>query len=74
MNEAIMAPHRRRKPAPVEYITDEEDMIQYDVEEDEFEPHPDLAEKDGNNIGKEIYFQLQLETENKFFFDNSFLI
>ncbi|GFU50085.1 hypothetical protein TNCV_3210801 [Trichonephila clavipes] len=50
MNETIidikMAPHRRRKPAPVEYTTDEEDVIMYDVEEDEFEPHPDLVVKD----------------------------
>ncbi|GFU28315.1 hypothetical protein TNCV_99801 [Trichonephila clavipes] len=26
-----MAQHRPRKPAPVEYVTDEEDMIVYDV-------------------------------------------
>ncbi|GFV36752.1 uncharacterized protein TNCV_2649951 [Trichonephila clavipes] len=30
-----------------EYTTDEEDMITYDVEEDEIEPHPVLVEKDG---------------------------
>ncbi|GFS75693.1 hypothetical protein TNCV_3424421 [Trichonephila clavipes] len=41
-----MAPYRRRKPASTEYATDEEDMITYDVEE-EFEPNPDLVEKDG---------------------------
>ncbi|GFW43778.1 hypothetical protein TNCV_4771271 [Trichonephila clavipes] len=29
-----MAPHKPRKPAPVEYSTDEEDMILYDIEED----------------------------------------
>ncbi|GFW02114.1 hypothetical protein TNCV_4854541 [Trichonephila clavipes] len=29
-----MAPHKPRKPAPVEYSTDEEDMILYDIEEE----------------------------------------
>ncbi|GFT74366.1 hypothetical protein TNCV_539211 [Trichonephila clavipes] len=29
--EIKMAPHRRRKSAPTEYATDEEDMITYDV-------------------------------------------
>ncbi|GFT99950.1 hypothetical protein TNCV_1079831 [Trichonephila clavipes] len=28
-----MAPHKPRKPAPVEYITDEDNMIFYDIEE-----------------------------------------
>ncbi|GFX79263.1 hypothetical protein TNCV_695751 [Trichonephila clavipes] len=32
-----MAPHSPRKSAPVEYTTDEEDMVFNDVEEDEFE-------------------------------------
>ncbi|GFV27718.1 hypothetical protein TNCV_4169401 [Trichonephila clavipes] len=32
-----MAPHRPRKSAPTEYATDEEDMITYDVEEEELE-------------------------------------
>ncbi|GFU33735.1 hypothetical protein TNCV_2048021 [Trichonephila clavipes] len=36
-----MAQHTPRKPAPVEYSTDEEDMIVYDVEENEFESNPD---------------------------------
>ncbi|GFT99286.1 hypothetical protein TNCV_3161851 [Trichonephila clavipes] len=36
-----MAQHRPRKPAPVEYSTDEEDMIVYDVEENEIESNPD---------------------------------
>ncbi|GFX06672.1 hypothetical protein TNCV_382681 [Trichonephila clavipes] len=36
-----MAQHRPRKPAPVEYSTDEEDMIIYEVEENEFESNPD---------------------------------
>ncbi|GFV09632.1 uncharacterized protein TNCV_2937431 [Trichonephila clavipes] len=31
-----MAQHRPRKPAPAEYSTDEEDMILFDVEENEF--------------------------------------
>ncbi|GFS86899.1 hypothetical protein TNCV_216181 [Trichonephila clavipes] len=35
-----MAPHKPRKPDPVEYITDEKDMIIYDVEEDEIEKKP----------------------------------
>ncbi|GFW01336.1 hypothetical protein TNCV_5029891 [Trichonephila clavipes] len=29
-----MAPHKPRKPAPVAYSTDEEDMILYDIEEE----------------------------------------
>ncbi|GFS65360.1 hypothetical protein TNCV_2451711 [Trichonephila clavipes] len=41
-----MAPYRRKKPAPTDYTTDEEDMITYDVEEDELEQHPDLVQKD----------------------------
>ncbi|GFS87109.1 hypothetical protein TNCV_1130221 [Trichonephila clavipes] len=35
-----MTPHRPRKSAPTEYATDEEDMITYDVEEEELEPDP----------------------------------
>ncbi|GFX62698.1 hypothetical protein TNCV_4868581 [Trichonephila clavipes] len=35
-----MAPHRPRKSAPKEYATDEEDVITYDVEEEELEPDP----------------------------------
>ncbi|GFX98426.1 hypothetical protein TNCV_4001951 [Trichonephila clavipes] len=35
-----MAPHRPRKAAPIEYATDDEDMITYDVEEEELEPDP----------------------------------
>ncbi|GFY23698.1 uncharacterized protein TNCV_1629801 [Trichonephila clavipes] len=37
--EIKMAPHKPRKPAPIEYTMDEEDMIVYDVE-DEPEPNP----------------------------------
>ncbi|GFV45257.1 glycerol-3-phosphate dehydrogenase [Trichonephila clavipes] len=56
MIDIKMAPHRRRKPAPEEYTTDEED-ITYDVEGNEIEPHPDLVEKDGkHNVGKDLYF------------------
>ncbi|GFX54070.1 hypothetical protein TNCV_2337061 [Trichonephila clavipes] len=29
-----MTPHKPRKPAPVEYTTDEEDVIVYDIEEE----------------------------------------
>ncbi|GFV94612.1 hypothetical protein TNCV_3826791 [Trichonephila clavipes] len=32
--EIKMTPHKPRKPAPVEYTTDEEDMIVYDIEEE----------------------------------------
>ncbi|GFY22233.1 uncharacterized protein TNCV_3298761 [Trichonephila clavipes] len=35
-----MAPYRRKKPAPTDYTTDEEDLITYDVEEEELEPDP----------------------------------
>ncbi|GFX05946.1 hypothetical protein TNCV_759821 [Trichonephila clavipes] len=41
-----MAQHRPRKPAPVEYSTDEEDIIVYDVEENEFESNPDYEHLD----------------------------
>ncbi|GFX38944.1 glycerol-3-phosphate dehydrogenase [Trichonephila clavipes] len=53
--EIKTAPYRRKKPAPADLSTDEEDMITYDVEEDELEQHPDLAQKDGfNEFGAEI--------------------
>ncbi|GFW34595.1 hypothetical protein TNCV_952231 [Trichonephila clavipes] len=35
-----MAPHRHRKSAPTYLTTDDEDMITYDVEEEELEPDP----------------------------------
>ncbi|GFX74099.1 hypothetical protein TNCV_490631 [Trichonephila clavipes] len=35
-----MAPYRRKKPAPTDYTTDEEDLITFDVEEEELEPDP----------------------------------
>ncbi|GFX06814.1 hypothetical protein TNCV_1201311 [Trichonephila clavipes] len=38
--EIKMVPHRPRKSAPTEYATDEEDMITYDVEEEELEQYP----------------------------------
>ncbi|GFX01364.1 hypothetical protein TNCV_4736051 [Trichonephila clavipes] len=44
-----MAPNRRKIPAPTDYTTDEEDMITYDVEEDELEQHPHPVQKDGFN-------------------------
>ncbi|GFV21487.1 hypothetical protein TNCV_4888861 [Trichonephila clavipes] len=45
-----MAQHRPRKPAAVEYSTDEEVMIVYDVEENEIESNPDYARKDGKTF------------------------
>ncbi|GFV89604.1 hypothetical protein TNCV_1575771 [Trichonephila clavipes] len=45
-----MAPYRRKKPAPTKYTTDEEDMITYDVEEDELEQHRDLVQKEGKRL------------------------
>ncbi|GFX74086.1 hypothetical protein TNCV_490501 [Trichonephila clavipes] len=38
--EIKTTPHQPRKSAPTEYTTDEEDMIMYDVEEDDLEPNP----------------------------------
>ncbi|GFT80762.1 uncharacterized protein TNCV_4008791 [Trichonephila clavipes] len=38
--EIKMAPLRPRKSAPTEYATDEEDMITYEVEEEELEQYP----------------------------------
>ncbi|GFS55689.1 putative RNA-directed DNA polymerase from transposon BS [Trichonephila clavipes] len=38
--EIKMAPHRPRKAAPIEYATEEEDMIIYDAEEEELQPDP----------------------------------
>ncbi|GFW59766.1 hypothetical protein TNCV_4718571 [Trichonephila clavipes] len=35
-----MAKHKPRKSAPTEYTTDDEDLIMYDVEEEELEPDP----------------------------------
>ncbi|GFT51111.1 uncharacterized protein TNCV_4817131 [Trichonephila clavipes] len=45
-----MAQHKPRKPAPVEYTTDEEDMIVYDAEE-EIESNPD-CDKNGKTYYK----------------------
>ncbi|GFV58946.1 hypothetical protein TNCV_5005971 [Trichonephila clavipes] len=58
-----MAPYRRKKPAPTDLSTDEEDMITYDVEEDELEQHPDLVQKDDGdrfNSCQVIYSQFGL--------------
>ncbi|GFT67322.1 hypothetical protein TNCV_2359811 [Trichonephila clavipes] len=44
-----MAPYRRKTPAPTDYTTDEEDMITYNVEEDELEEHPNLVQKEGES-------------------------
>ncbi|GFV15211.1 uncharacterized protein TNCV_4650431 [Trichonephila clavipes] len=38
--EIKMTPHTSRKSAPTEYATDEEDIITYDVEEEELVPDP----------------------------------
>ncbi|GFV05826.1 hypothetical protein TNCV_5035651 [Trichonephila clavipes] len=38
--EIKMAPHRPRKSAPIELTTDDEDMITYDVEEEDLEQDP----------------------------------
>ncbi|GFX59132.1 putative RNA-directed DNA polymerase from transposon BS [Trichonephila clavipes] len=50
--EIKMAPYRHKTPAPTDYTTDEEDIITYDVEEDELEQHPDLVQKDGKKYWK----------------------
>ncbi|GFU71537.1 glycerol-3-phosphate dehydrogenase [Trichonephila clavipes] len=50
--EIKMAPYRRKKPALTDYTTDEEDIITYDVEEDELEQHPNLVQKDGRQYWK----------------------
>ncbi|GFX81462.1 protein GVQW3 [Trichonephila clavipes] len=46
-----MAQHKSRKPEPVEYTTDEEDMIVYDAEE-EIDSNPDCVKKDGKTFAK----------------------
>ncbi|GFT99328.1 hypothetical protein TNCV_3162191 [Trichonephila clavipes] len=51
-NELKMAPYRHKKPAPTDYTTDEEDIITYDVEEDELEQRPNLVQKDGRQYWK----------------------
>ncbi|GFT54769.1 hypothetical protein TNCV_5001401 [Trichonephila clavipes] len=55
--EIKMTPHRPRKSAPTEYATDEEDIITYDVEEEELEPDPtfEFAFKVLQVILKDIY-------------------
>ncbi|GFT17586.1 hypothetical protein TNCV_4032561 [Trichonephila clavipes] len=47
-----MALYRRKNHSPTDYTTDEEDIITYDVEEDEIEQHPNLVEKDGRQHWK----------------------
>ncbi|GFT96256.1 uncharacterized protein TNCV_3906951 [Trichonephila clavipes] len=39
--EIKMAKHKPRKSGPIEYTTDDEDMIMYDVEAEELEPNPE---------------------------------
>ncbi|GFV94251.1 hypothetical protein TNCV_1137061 [Trichonephila clavipes] len=46
-----MAQHRPSKPAPVEYSTDEEDMIVYDVDEDAIESNPDYPAATTTGLG-----------------------
>ncbi|GFT40734.1 hypothetical protein TNCV_4042251 [Trichonephila clavipes] len=43
--ESKMAQHRPRKSASVEYTTDEEDIVVYNVEEDELASNPDYVKK-----------------------------
>ncbi|GFU90560.1 hypothetical protein TNCV_2574931 [Trichonephila clavipes] len=47
-----LSPPDVKKPAPTDYTTDEEDMITYDVEEDELAQHPNLVQKDGRQYWK----------------------
>ncbi|GFU72685.1 hypothetical protein TNCV_193721 [Trichonephila clavipes] len=51
--EIKKAPHRPRKSVPTEYATDEEDMITYEMEEDELESNPQINSLWGD-IGKTI--------------------
>ncbi|GFU57397.1 putative RNA-directed DNA polymerase from transposon BS [Trichonephila clavipes] len=57
--EIEIVPHRPRKSTPTERVTDEEDMITYDVEEDELQPNPTdkfIKGKYGrNNLDKYLY-------------------
>ncbi|GFX70208.1 hypothetical protein TNCV_4616461 [Trichonephila clavipes] len=53
--EIKMAPHKPRKSAPMEYSTNEEDMIVYDIE-DELEFNPDYVKKGGK-----IYYKGERE-------------
>ncbi|GFV57268.1 hypothetical protein TNCV_2822851 [Trichonephila clavipes] len=54
MNEAIieikMNPHSPKKLASVEYTTDDENMIVYDVEDED--SNPDYSKKDGKTYYK----------------------
>ncbi|GFV55296.1 uncharacterized protein TNCV_5010431 [Trichonephila clavipes] len=36
-----MAKHKPRKSGPIEYTTDDENMIMYDVQAEELEPNPE---------------------------------
>ncbi|GFY07152.1 glycerol-3-phosphate dehydrogenase [Trichonephila clavipes] len=57
MNDAVieikMAQHRPRKPASVEYTTDEEDMIVYDMGEEIESPKNGKSEKNFNDDHRE---------------------
>ncbi|GFX57716.1 hypothetical protein TNCV_1494771 [Trichonephila clavipes] len=56
INQSIkMAQHKLNKPAPVEYTTDEDNMIVYDAEE-EIESNPEIVKKMGNRITRDRYF------------------
>ncbi|GFT22317.1 hypothetical protein TNCV_3273131 [Trichonephila clavipes] len=47
-----MAPHRPRKAAPTEITTDDEDMIPYDVKEEEHPPNKFTNKEDPLNFPK----------------------
>ncbi|GFT52233.1 uncharacterized protein TNCV_2530941 [Trichonephila clavipes] len=58
-----MTPRRLRKSAPVEYTTDEEDMMLYHVE-DEIESNPDYVKNDGKTeANPQVYVETPLHPE-----------
>ncbi|GFU88292.1 hypothetical protein TNCV_846851 [Trichonephila clavipes] len=62
-----MAKHKPRKSAPTEYTTDDEDLIMYDVEEEELDPDPadKFAIKECPTNFPKGYLRALFETLNK---------
>ncbi|GFY01016.1 hypothetical protein TNCV_1364211 [Trichonephila clavipes] len=68
--EIKMAPHKPRKSAPTEYITDEKDMIVYDVE-DKPEPKKELILNLGDYTYKGEFVNKPNQRFIRYDFDNS---
>ncbi|GFV06902.1 hypothetical protein TNCV_2916621 [Trichonephila clavipes] len=63
--QPLLHPVLRKTSSPTDYTTDEEDIITYDVEEDEIEQHPNLVEKDGRQYWKRWFITFNTDQTSK---------